>query len=243
MMNNFLEIFGEYIATEKYRDMLKSTTFTDLEINKDTMSMKALLHVDAFQNIMCLKAVAAEIKNALKFKTVEFEYILPSEALTESCFPMLLKVMRVNVPQTNGFLDDIDTSFVGDVFTVNFLKSGRDICANAGADKFLENYIKTHFNRNVTVEFIGKDASEEDFLKKLAQVNKKGPIKSEYINEKTGDCTIGFGAALYKGTKCIGAIGVALHTERDADISEELAEIEKNLRIAAREINRRLSYN
>ena len=35
MMNNFLEIFGEYIATEKYRDMLKNATFTDLEINKE----------------------------------------------------------------------------------------------------------------------------------------------------------------------------------------------------------------
>ena len=137
-MNNFLQIFGEYIATEKYRAMLQNTTFTDLEINKDAMSMKALLHVDAFQNIMCLKAVANEIKLALKFKSVEFEYILPAEALTESCFPMLLKVVRVNVPQTNGFLDEIETSFTGDSFTVNFLKSGRDICKNAGADKFLE---------------------------------------------------------------------------------------------------------
>ena len=107
MMNNFLDIFGEYIATEKYRDMLKSTTFTGLEINKDAMSMKALLHVDAFQNIMCLKAVANEIKAALKFKIVEFEYVLPPEALTEACFPMLLKVMRVNVPQTNGFLENM----------------------------------------------------------------------------------------------------------------------------------------
>ena len=105
MMNNFLEIFGEYIATPKYRDMLSSTSFTDLEINKDAMSMKALLQGDAFSNSMCLKAVANEIKTALKFKTVEFEYILPPEALTESCFPMLLKVMRVNVPQTNGFLE------------------------------------------------------------------------------------------------------------------------------------------
>ena len=171
MMNNFLEIFGEYIATEKYRDMLKSTTFTGLEINKDAMSMKALLHVDAFSNIMCLKAVANEIKAALKFKIVEFEYILPPEALTESCFPMLLKVMRVNVPQTNGFLENIDTSFTGDTFTVNFLKSGRDICKNAGADKFLEEYIKSHFNRDITVEFIGQDSNEEEFLRKQKEID------------------------------------------------------------------------
>ncbi len=185
MMNNFLEIFGEYIATPKYRDMLSNTSFTDLEINKDTMSMKALLHVDAFSNIMCLKAVANEIKAALRFKSVEFEYVLPPEALTEGCFPMLLKVMKVNVPQTNGFLDNIDTNFTGDTFTVNFLKSGRDICANAGADKFLEDYIKAHFNKDITVEFIGQDSNEEEFLRKQQEIdssNKTLRPQAQYEN-------------------------------------------------------------
>ena len=185
MMNKFLEIFGEYIATPKYRDMLENTSFTGLEINRDAMSMKALLHVDAFQNIMCLKAVANEIKTALKFKSVEFEYVLPPEALTESCFPMLLKVMRVNVPQTNGFLDNIDTTFIDNVFTVNFLKSGRDICVNAGADKFLQEYIKNHFNREITVEFIGQDSNEEDFLKKQQEIdssNKTLRPQAQYEN-------------------------------------------------------------
>ena len=49
---NFPEIFGEYIATEKYRSMLSNTLFTDLHINKEEGSMSALLHVDAFQNII-----------------------------------------------------------------------------------------------------------------------------------------------------------------------------------------------
>ena len=84
---------------------------------------------------------------------------------------MLLKVMRVNVPQTNGFLENIDTSFTGDTFTVNFLKSGRDICVNAGADKFLEEYIKAHFNRAVTVEFIGQDSNEEEFLRQQKAID------------------------------------------------------------------------
>ncbi len=185
MMNKFVEIFGEYIATPKYRDMLQNTSFTDLEINKDAMSMKALLHVDAFANIMCLKAVANEIKAALRLKIVEFEYVLPPEALTESCFPMLLKVMRVNVPQTNGFLDKIETTFTADVFTVNFLESGRDICERAGADKFLEEYIKAHFNRDITVEFIGQDSKEEDFLKKQQEIdssNKTLRPQAQYEN-------------------------------------------------------------
>ncbi len=179
MMYNFLDIFGEYVATQKYRDMLKNTSFTDLEINKENMTMSALLHVDAFYNIMCLKAVANEIKTALRFKSVEFEYVLPPEALNDNCFPVLLKVVRVNVPQTNGFFENIDTSFTGDTFTVNFLKSGRDICKNAGADKFLEEYIKSHFNRDITVEFIGQDSNEEEFLKKQQEIDSANMVSSK----------------------------------------------------------------
>ena len=93
--------------------------------------------------------------------------------------------MRVNVPQTNGFLDNIDTTFIDNVFTVNFLKSGRDICINAGADKFLQEYIKNHFNREITVEFIGQDSNEEDFLKKQQEIdssNKTLRPQAQYEN-------------------------------------------------------------
>ena len=180
---NFPEIFGEYISTEKYRSMLKNTLFTDLHINKDAMSMTALLHVDTFENIMCLKAVANEVKSALQLKSVEFEYVLPPEALKTECFPMLLKVVRKNVPQTNGFLDDIDTSFTGDVFTINFLKHGRDICENAGADKFLEEYILNHFDKSIKVELVGMDSNAEEFLQKQKEIDRQNqPTKPPEVN-------------------------------------------------------------
>ncbi len=169
---NFLEIFGEYIATPKYRDMLKNTMFTELNISKSEQSITALLHIDKFENIMCLKAVAGEIKTALKMKSVEFEFLLPADELKESCFPMLLKVVKKNVPQTNGFFDDIDTSFSGDTFTVNFLKHGRDICLGAGADKFLEEYIYQHFGRKIQVVFEGQDSNQEDFLAKQREIDR-----------------------------------------------------------------------
>ena len=175
---NFLEIFGEYVATEKYRSMLKNTLFTDLHINKESQVVTALLHVDTFENIMCLKAVANEIKTALRLKSVEFEYVLPPEALKENCFPMLLKVVKKSVPQTNGFLDDIDTKFENDVFTINFLKHGRDICENANAHKFLEDYILQHFDKKITVVLVGEDSKAEDFIKKQKEIDRANqPVK------------------------------------------------------------------
>ena len=180
---NFPEIFGEYISTEKYRGMLKNTLFTDLNINKENMTLTALLHIDTFDNIMCLKAVANEIKSALQLKSVEFEYVLPPEALKTECFPMLLKVVKKNVPQTNGFLDDIETKFVGDVFTINFLKQGRDICENAGAHKFLEEYVLQHFDRKITVELIGQDSDADEFLKKQQEIDRANqPVKPPEVN-------------------------------------------------------------
>lgn len=184
-MYNFPEIFGEYIASEKYRDMLRNTMFTDLVINKEELTASALLHVDTFNNIMCLKAVANEIKKALHLKKVEFDYVLPPEALSESCFPMLLKVVKHNVPQTNGFLDSIETDFSDDVFTIKFLKSGRDICENAGAHTYLEEYIKTHFNREVKVVLEGEDSNEEAFLRKqeaIDSANKTVRPSAQYEN-------------------------------------------------------------
>lgn len=170
-MYKFLDVYGEYIATGKYRDMLSNATFTDLVLNTEEKRMSAILHIDKFKNIMCLKAVANEIKTALRFKSVEFDYILPPEALTADCFPMLLRVVKVNVPQTNGFLDAIETSFDGDTFKINFLQSGRDICQSAGADTYLEEYILKHFNRKISVVLEGADCDESVFLQKQQEID------------------------------------------------------------------------
>ncbi len=180
---NFPEIFGEYIATEKYRSMLSNTMFTDLNINVENKTLTATLHVDTFNNIMCLKAVANEVKSSMKMRSVEFEYVLPPEALKAECFPMLIKVVKKCVPQTNGFLDDIETKFEDDIFTINFLKAGRDICKNAKADEFLENYILEHFDRKIKVVLEGEDSNADDFLRKQQEIDRANqPVRPPEVN-------------------------------------------------------------
>ncbi len=168
----FLDVFGEYISEPKFREMLKETTFTDLYINKEELKLTANLHFNEFKNIMCLKATANSIKIALRFKMVEFNFILPPEALKYECFPMLLKVLKVNVPQTNGFLDNSEYTFENDVLTVKFLGGGCDICKNAAADTFLENYIFEHFNKKITVVLEGENSSVEDFIKRQEEIDR-----------------------------------------------------------------------
>lgn len=157
MTYNFLEVFGEYISDQKYREMLKCTSFSDLVINTESMTVSALLHVDEFKNIMCIKAISNYLKTALRMRLVNLDYVLPPEALNADCFPMLLKVLKVNVPQTNGFLDNTEYEFKDDVLTLTFLGGGCEICRNAAADEFLVNYIYEHFGKKIVVELTGED--------------------------------------------------------------------------------------
>ena len=176
----FLEVFGEYINNASYREMLKNAEFSDLYINKEEMRLKALLHVDEFKNIMCLKAVANSIKASLCFKAVELDYVLPPQALTSDCFPMLLKVLKVNVLQTNGFIDKCEYTFDGETLTVRLLSGGCDICKNAAADTFLENYINEHFGRKINVVFEGENSDVEEFQKKILEIDRENkPVAAE----------------------------------------------------------------
>ncbi|MBQ6935266.1 MAG: PHP domain-containing protein, partial [Clostridia bacterium] len=178
MSDLFLDVFGEYISEPKYREMLKDTTFSDLYIHKDDLKLTANLYFKEFKNIMCLKATANEIKVALRFKTVEFNFFLPPEALDYSCFPMLLKVLKVNVPQTNGFLDKSEYTYENDTLTIKFLSGGCDICKNAAADTFLENYIFEHFGKKITVNLEGENSNLEDFIRiqeEIDAVNNRVP--------------------------------------------------------------------
>jgi len=169
----FTEVFGEYINNEAHREMLKNASFSGLILNKEEMRLKALLHVDTFANIMCLKAVSNSLKAALRLRSVELDYVLPPEALNSDCFPMLLKVLKVNVLQTNGFIDNCKYEFDGETLTVTLLGGGCDICKNAAADTFLENYVFEHFGRKITVLFEGENSNPDDFKKRVREIDRE----------------------------------------------------------------------
>ena len=172
MNNGFVEVFGEYINDARHREMLKNAYFTDLYINKEEPALTALLHIDEFKNIMCLKAVANSLKAALCLRRVELDYVLPPESLTAECFPVLLKVLKVNVPLVNGFIDNSEHSFDGETLSVTLLGGGCDILKNAAADTFLENYVFQHFSRKINVLFDGDDSNLSAFKQKQKAIDR-----------------------------------------------------------------------
>ncbi|MGI6745181.1 MAG: PolC-type DNA polymerase III [Acutalibacteraceae bacterium] len=155
MSSGFCEIFGRYISKKKHLQMLDNAIVLSLDLDKENMTLDALLSVDRFENIMCLRSVAGEIKRALRLKKAELDYVLPPQELREECFLTLLKVVKVNIPVSNGFLEEAKVVFNEEHATIELKNGGKDILIEADVCEFLEEYIHSHFNRKITVSIEG----------------------------------------------------------------------------------------
>lgn len=120
--------------------------------------------------------------------------------------------------------------------------TGRIIMANMESsevqDVFKKNGLppKNHWD-NIT--------SLEDLKAKLSEIDKKSIIKTTHKQDDSDYLSIGYAAAIFKHTKCVGAIGVAvklLEADLDDFLPEE-NEIKKHIITARTEIGRRLKYS
>ncbi|HZJ75950.1 MAG TPA: hypothetical protein VFD25_05115, partial [Clostridia bacterium] len=179
MTSGFNEIFGKYICNRKHLTMLSNAKVLSVDIDKEDLTLNALLSVDLFENIMCLKATANEIKKALNLRSVQLDFILPPSQLKEECFPVLLRVAKVNIPVANGFLDDAKISFDDDKFTIELANGGCDVLSESGLCEFLTEYVKEHFNRDITVEVKGDDLDMTQFLDARKEADKALAAKDD----------------------------------------------------------------
>ena len=124
--------------------------------------------------------------------------------------------------QLNIMPDDIFRTATGKIILANMpLKDSYEICRK----EFGDNY--------ESVQIIQDE---------LAKINKKGIVKT--YQEQDNHNILGYGAAIFKYSNCVGAIGVAVSCfpEEYKDNSIEEENLKTNLLKARDEISRRLKY-
>lgn len=86
--------------------------------------------------------------------------------------------------------------------------------------------------------------SLETLYKEVKKINKKQVLKTVYATANSCTLSIGFAAAIYKNTECIGAIGVAecCTVEEYKNLIKKDKFIENTLLKARNEISRRLGF-
>jgi DNA-binding IclR family transcriptional regulator len=116
--------------------------------------------------------------------------------------------------------------------------TGRIIMANMN-----ENELREAFDKNGIPPKGHWDEvkSFEDLLFEISKINGKKTVKTDYIPKDKQIVLSGYAAAVFKNSKCIGAIGVATYSTPDFTDSDEENIISTLLKARA-EIGRRLNY-
>lgn len=117
--------------------------------------------------------------------------------------------------------------------------TGRVILSNMPADKIYSVYNK-HGN-SIENEYLSFSSLDE-MISEISKTKKNDVLKSR--NVYGNEIHIGYGAAIFDTVDCVGAIGVAIYTnkEDEEEFMKEENKVKTNLKNAAKEITRRLSY-
>lgn len=205
---------------------------------------------------LCAEGYALRVSQAKGYKLGPATYCLTrygkyEESLVSSCHPVLCWLSK----KTNGIsilavidncekyiIDYVDNDNVifkntGNIFTDDIYRTatGRIILSQLDKEALYDIYKKHGKPKDEDWSNIN---SFEDLKAELEKIKKQKVIVTSKNQGKTYD--IGLGKAIFKGKKCVGAIGIAhCYVENSAEFfKSDIFFLEK----AANEITRRLNY-
>ncbi|NLA76490.1 MAG: PHP domain-containing protein, partial [Clostridiales bacterium] len=183
-MSKFLEVFGDYITAPALCEALKYAEIAELKINKEARGVRIVIKAERFDDIMCFRELSKTLREALKLKSVQLDYILPPEEFSPAICPGIFKVARAKIPQANGFLEDAEVCLTGNNLTVMLKHGGVEIVEKAGCAEFLKRYINEHFSLQVEVEFESNEEDCEKLFERQEQIDRKsGAVRSDEPKE------------------------------------------------------------
>ena len=117
--------------------------------------------------------------------------------------------------------------------------TGRAILAHLDKDIVREIYKK----HGIPQEDHWKEVTSFDtLLEELAKIRNQSIVSTSSAERTVGGTTYGFASPLFRGSLCIGAIGIALNYPDNTAEEPNTASIYKVLTSGVKEIHRRLSY-
>ena len=160
---NFLAVFGDYIE-EPYTSIFKDCEMLRLDADPGARTISAVMkngsvikveHIRDCQRAIAKKAGISSVRFTLKYLPTLFDV---------SYFPELITELKGVCGVVNGFLDNADAEFDGEVLHISLKNGGKNILMQAGADKLIERLVFERFTRKITVSFEGVEMiTEADF--------------------------------------------------------------------------------
>ena len=160
---NFLAVFGDYIE-EPYTSIFKDCEMLRLDADPSARTISTVMkngsiikveHIRECQRAIAKKAGLQSVRFTLKYLPTLFDI---------SYFPELITELKGVCSVVNGFLDDAEAEFDGEVLHISLKNGGKNILMQAGADKQIERLVYERFTKKITASFEGIEMiTEADF--------------------------------------------------------------------------------
>ena len=160
---SFLVVFGDYIE-EPYLSIFKECEMLRLDADPSARTISTVMkngsiikveHIRECQRAIAKKAGLQSVRFTLKYLPTLFDI---------SYFPELITELKGVCSVVNGFLDDAEAEFDGEVLHISLKNGGKNILMQAGADKQIERLVYERFTKKITASFEGVElVTEADF--------------------------------------------------------------------------------
>ena len=160
---SFLAVFGDYIE-EPYTSIFKECEMLRLDADPAARTISTVMkngsiikveHIRECQRAIAKKAGLQSVRFTLKYLPTLFDI---------SYFPELITELKGVCSVVNGFLDDAEAEFDGEVLHISLKNGGKNILLQAGADKQIERLVYERFTKKITASFEGVElVTEADF--------------------------------------------------------------------------------
>ena len=159
---SFGVLFGPYLAPERLTPSIASGIVEQMDVQHATRRMDVVVRFSAPVSAEALSVAEEGLVQGLRLSCVVLHPVFSPEQFTEEVCPHLVGYLtRINVA-AGGVMEDAFYELQEDVLKIRLSHGGVNMLQTTDAERQMQDLIYRMYDRRVTVEFIGEEASQKD---------------------------------------------------------------------------------
>jgi len=159
---SFGVLFGPYLSPEYLTETVASGIVEQMEVQHATRRMDVVVRFSAPVSAVHLSAAEEGLVHGLRLSCVVVHPVFAPDCFNEMACPELIAYLKRENVAVNGIFEDAVYELTEDVLRVQLSHGGVNMLKTTGADHQLQQLIYQMYDRRITVEFIGEEASQKD---------------------------------------------------------------------------------
>lgn len=183
MAENIIRTLFQTCLDEDVLSRLQNCAVTKLTIYKEQRRVELGLFSNTILTYQLIKEAEKCLAGYMNVKEVEISVSYPSELFSGAYYPELAKFAKAEKSCFNGFLDEAEVRFSGNLLSIGLNKGGADILSAQNCGAVIQKIVKAQFGLSIEVDFHNEGSIDiQEEMEKLTEQKKM--VQAEEAEEK-----------------------------------------------------------